>query len=189
MQAFAQDNLSKEELDLFQKRAVEYVFNFEYYLQQIAQSEKTEDKNWDIKAALDLFEEKTSIEVSNVNGKKRHYPVKDYLSNVVAKYRDKYDIVVIDFEATKIENLKEMRDDQGKIYYVGSYKFIQHFYAEKKSSPSSGLENRKFVYGDVTSKKGKIFLKLVPTIGIGEEWILKLGDVEVDDTHPIKDTN
>jgi len=181
---FGQNKLSEEELKIFQVRAVEYVSIFEFYIKQIAQSKSLESKNADILAASNLFDEKATIEISNLNGTKRKLLLTDYLSKVVARYSEKYEVVVIDFVAAKIENLKEKQDKNGKIYYEGTFKFVQHFYAERKSINSSSVENRKFTYGDVTHKKGKIILKQVTTV-IGDQWILKLGDISVDETKPL----
>ncbi len=183
-----QKKLSQEELVMFQNRAIEYVYLFEYYIKQIGQTNSSESKNAEIIAALDLFEEKATMEVSYLNKdnkiSKSKKPIKNYLYNL-ARLSEKYEVVVIDFEATKIENLIEKQNRDGVIYYEGNYSYTQSFYAEKKSITSSDIENRKFKPGgDVTVKKGKIILKQVNTV-IGDQWILKLSDISVEETKPL----
>jgi hypothetical protein len=181
-----QKQLSEEELVMFQNRAIDYVVLFEDYIKNIGQSNSSESKNAYILAALDLFEEKATMEVSYLNKDKKisisKKTIQNYLYNL-ARNSLKYEVVVIDFEATKIENLKK-QNKNGVIYYEGNYSYTQRFYAEKKSITSSDIENRKFVIGDVTSKKGKIILKQVTTV-IGDQWILKLSDISVDETKPL----
>jgi len=183
-----QKQLSEEELVMFQNRAIDYVVLFEDYIKNIGQSNSSESKNAYILAALDLFEEKATMEVSYLNKDKKisisKKPIQNYLYNL-ARLSEKYEVVVIDFEATKIENLIEKQNRDGVIYYEGTYSYTQRFYAEKKSITSSDIENRKFKPGgDVTIKKGKILLKQVTT-AIGDQWILKLSDISVDETKPL----
>jgi len=182
--AFAQKKLSPEDLQRLQKRAVEYVYNFEFYIQQIAQAEKLQDKKADIISALNLFENKATIEVSNLKGIKKKYLISDYLNNSVAKYSERYEVVVIEFLATQIDNLQEKKDENGETYYEGTFKFTQLFCTQKKSLNSTDIENRSFTtcdYGDKTKKKGKVIVRQVTTIQ-GERWILKLSDITVEET-------
>lgn len=182
--AFGQQKLSSEDLLRLQKRAEEYVYNFEFYIQQIAQSKLTQYKKADIISAINLFESKATIEVSNLKGIKRKYLISDYLNNVVAKYSERYGVVVIDFLATKIEKLKQKKDENGEIYYEGTFSFTQLFCAQKKFLNSLDAEKRSFAacdYSDKTMKKGKTIIRKVTTI-TGERWVLKLSDITVDET-------
>jgi len=181
---FGQKKLSEDDLKYLQKRAVEYVYNFEFYIQQIAQTKLLQDKKLDIISALDLFENKATLEVSNLNGNKKNFSISDYLNNIVAKYSDKYGVVVIDFQATKIEKLKQKKDDNGKIYYEGYFYFTQRFCAQKKILVRNDIEKRTFGvcdYSDVTVKMGTVNLTKITTIK-GELWVIKLSDITVLET-------
>ena len=186
--AFSQQKLSPEDLQRLQKRAEEYVYNFEYYIKQISKMENMQDKQWDIIAALNLFESNANIEVSNLNGNKYKYLISDYLKNVVAKYSQWYEVVVIDFTVTEIGKLKQKIDVNGDTIYEGTFKYTQLFCAKLKSFNKTDIENRSFSacvnsdYSDKTVKKGKVIVRHVTTIEKGESWIMKLSDISVVET-------
>lgn len=183
---FSQKKLLPDDLHRLQKQAEEYVYNFEEYVKNIP---RAQHKEWYIIPALNLFEPKATIQVSNLNGNKKQYLLSSYLNNVVAKYSERYSVVVIEFLATKIGDLHEQKDKNGEIYYEGTFKFTQFFRAQKISNSTNDVEKRSFVadYTDVTTKKGKVIVKQVTTIN-GEQWVLKLSDISVEETNDA-DTN
>ena len=172
----AQKTLSKYELDNFQKKALEYVGNFQSYVIDLAQKRKQTT----IDLAMHLFDPAAKISVS---GNNKPYDIYDYLSNVVPGYGKRNSIVVIKFEASKIDNLVQKKDAKGDVYYEGTYSFTQLFGANKKAPLTNNGERPRidhFDYSDVTHKTGKIIIKKLITIE-GAKWIMKLGDISVKD--------
>jgi len=182
--AFGQSSLSKEDLSLLQERATVYVQQFEYLIPKIAISKSFDEKSACIKQISDYFLDDATIEVSNLNGIVKKPLLIDYLKNTVSKYSDRFELVVIDFYATKIEKLREKTDRDGNKYYEGFFSFHQRFCAQKKSIKSFDLENRTFTYCDETVKRGKIKVFTAITIE-GEKWFVKLGDITVEKTTAI----
>lgn len=181
---YGQSSLSIEDLTLLQKRATVYVQQFEYLIPKIAISKSVDEKSACIKEISDYFLDDATIEVSNLNGKVKKPLLIDYLKNIVSKYSDKFELVVIDFYATRIEKLNEKTDRDGNKYYEGYFSFHQRFCGQKKSIKSFDLENRTFTYCDETVKRGKIKVFRAITIE-GERWFVKLGDITVEKTSAI----
>lgn len=181
---YSQNKLSPEDLAIMQKRATQYVLNFEYYIKTIAQTKEMEGKKKDIICVLDLFENNATIEVSNLNGTKKVYPISYYMNNVVAKYQQRYSVVVIEFLTIEIGKFKEKEDENGEIFYESTFKYTQLFCAQKSGLRYTEYEKRSFAtcdYKDKSKKRGKVIVKKVTTIN-GESWLLYLSDITVEET-------
>jgi hypothetical protein len=182
---FAQNALAGEDLERFKKRAVEYIDNFQNLIKDMVATKDPEDKKEDITAILFYFIENSKMEVANLSGNNRKVLLKDYLTNSVAKYNERFAMVVLEFDVAQneLEEFIEKRDSNGEIYYEAAFTFVQIFKAIKNPVVNDVEHPLKYDVSDKTKKRGVIIVKKGMTI-TGEKWILKLGDISVEEIIP-----
>ncbi len=95
--------------------------------------------------------------------------IKDYFTGLINLKYSKVDIKSTDIVDIKISDLQKIDDDT----YVCTAFFVQEF---------RGFRDTKPVYGDRTSKKVKVYIKVEEDIEGNSEFIVMLGDVTAMET-------
>lgn len=171
----AQPKPSDQELANFGNLAFEKIKLFQKYISKFAAKGKSPEQAQMKPIILKLFEPGARIEVSNKKGGKKKYQIAAYL-DMVASYNKKYQIVVIDFYATKVSTLRPFKKDN-QIYYAGTASFAQRFCGKVSSELSP-----KWDYCDITIKNVEIILEYEYNSTETNGWILLLGDITVQET-------
>lgn len=144
-----------------------------------------EMKEWTIDQVISLFTEDAVVETSNKNNDiKNDWPISKYMNDIVGNYSNRYQVLVMEFEAvTAFDNWEEKTDKNGKVYYEGKFSYTQRFCGKKiggeiKSFEIEEVKTPKFDYCDTTIKEGKAIVYSYQTFN-GVIWQLKLDDIKV----------
>lgn len=189
----AQQLLTKDDLIKMKQEAERMITEeFEPNLADIASDKNnSESKNIYIESVLYLFESTAKIKVSSSNASKvNSFALPTYL-NRLSKISGKYNTVVMKFMPVKTDasQFTPKRDEKGKIYYECKMPINQCFCTSNKVSANRDIENQKrtyveCTYGDCTKKIVTVKLIQEPN-SQGEQWIVKLSDIDVGETTPI----
>jgi len=181
------NEISKEDQKGFQKQVKDNIKNLGYRLKVLAKvNDVTVQKNI-IEAQLDYFIKDAKFQTGTINKKnkriiKKEYSVKNYLTNIVTKYK-KQNTDIIDIEFASFNVGSKLIPVQGKVNeYYFEFSFTQIFRRGKKSKNKNaeGIVDVDYTYVDITKKKGRVYLKKKNTI-LGSKWKLYFGDILVED--------
>ena len=190
--AFAQHELSASDKEALQERVMDKVMEFQNHLQNIVKKDEltTLQRENEIKASLVLFigngerykvinsdgvEENRSavrMQLSSLNRSvNRWITMKSYLRNLFNNVHRYVKVVIQEADAIRVDNINHVSGDNYEAMAYFAQKFI-------------GFRDGKVVYGDITTKKIKVYIKALEVPG-GVIWDAKLGDVYVTSTNPL----
>ena len=188
--ARSQKPLTPEDEKYIKSQAAAYIKQFKLKIQELGSSDgqKLSDKerNTLINSIDSYFEDTATVQVMNLNKKKNTYSLRNYLSNVVANYSKRYQIVILRIETTNfnVSDLVPIKDASDKITsYKCYYTFVQGFCAKKTLENKEDFDSKDPDDYDVcerTWKSGEVVVKRAFSATKGDRWVISLGDIKAN---------
>ena len=179
-----QIRLTPEEKELFKKRTLEKIHDFQHYLSIIASKEKSkETKQVNYELSLDLFINKGKdvyMQVSSAyRNTKKLVEMPLYLKRLANLPYTK--VVMKSVKSLTVSNwFKKGTDEFGYPIYEATATYYQEFIGYNGS-----FENQKVVYRDITQKTVTVEIRYQTSshaIDGKGKWIVLLGDINVEET-------
>lgn len=179
-QTVRDENLSPEQLNLFQTQTKDLVGQFQEYLGKIADPDLPDPiRENAIENALKMFVDSASIEVGSLRSSTfvviKRYPLENYLRRVKNLGKRYGDVKINSYSPVVVNGWEQVTKDR----YRTKATFYQKFEGYKK--------NGQLRYADKTAKDVDVNLNFINNpYYLERRWLILLGDVTVREVQPTR---
>ncbi|MCO5945377.1 hypothetical protein [Mucilaginibacter flavidus] len=139
---------------------------------------------------VDFFIKGAKVQVTTVHNGSKKYDLREYLTDIVPSYKEKFEDVIISFTRISIDgtHLQQKKDGNGNVYYVGDFSYTQQFCVRYKNSLPETDENSPtyWKFCEQTQKTGKFIITRQFSPADGNIWEIRLGDILVKNIQQTK---